>query len=77
MNDGDDELLYGTRVSFVSLFLIFNDFGVHRFCNLPNDAEQVNGQFILEIKKRWPCASHQGEHGEPGHCFITVSGGHL
>ncbi|EDR00505.1 uncharacterized protein LACBIDRAFT_334128 [Laccaria bicolor S238N-H82] len=41
-NDGEDELLYGTR-----------------------------------IKKWWPCASHQGEHGEPGHCFITVSGGHL
>ncbi|EDR02066.1 uncharacterized protein LACBIDRAFT_332670 [Laccaria bicolor S238N-H82] len=61
-NDGDDELLYGTRIPQLAQF---------------NNAEQINGRFILEIKKRWPCASHQGEHGEPGHCFITASGGHL
>lgn len=62
VNNGEEELLYGTRIPQLAQF---------------NDTEQVNGRFILEIKKRWPCASHQGEHGEPGHCFITVSGGHL
>lgn len=31
----------------------------------------------MELKKKWPCDKHLGEHGEPGHCYVNDNGGHL
>ncbi|KAF8804697.1 hypothetical protein BYT27DRAFT_7107079 [Phlegmacium glaucopus] len=59
---GDEELMSGTGIPHVGQF---------------SNAEQVNGRFVVEIKKRWPCAAHQGEHGGPGHCYVTPNGDHI
>ena len=42
-----------------------------------DSALQVNGRFVMELKKKWPCATHLGEHGESGHCYVTPNGEHL
>ena len=41
-----------------------------------SDLSQLNGRFVLELKNKWPCQTHQGEHGEPGHCYISPAGEH-
>ncbi|CAE6438267.1 unnamed protein product [Rhizoctonia solani] len=41
------------------------------------EASQINGKFILMLKATHKCADHPGEHGEPGHCFVTQTGEHL
>jgi len=77
---GDEELLYGTRVIFlsfifISLLLIINT-QIPQVANF-DDAVQVNGRFVMELKKKWPCATHLGEHGESGHCYVTPNGEHF
>ncbi|KIJ90739.1 hypothetical protein K443DRAFT_657906 [Laccaria amethystina LaAM-08-1] len=52
----DEELVYGTRIPHVEGF---------------SDATQLHGRFILELKKKWPCQQHHGEHGEPGFCYVN------
>jgi hypothetical protein len=54
--------MYGTRV------LCIKEFG---------EDEQLHGRIIIQLKKRWPCTQHQGEHGEPGYCYITPSAEHV
>jgi len=51
---------------------------LHQVPQLENfsDSAQLHGRFILELKKRWPCQMHQGEHGELGYCYVAPSGGH-
>ncbi|KAF8878266.1 hypothetical protein CPB84DRAFT_1688378 [Gymnopilus junonius] len=58
----DEELAYGTRVPQVDNF---------------SDLAQLHGRFILELKKKWPCQMHQGEHGETGYCYITPTSEHI
>lgn len=77
---GDEELLYGTRVNslsfiFISLLLIINT-QIPQVVNF-DDTVQVNGHFVMELKKKWPCATHLGEHGKSGHCYITPNGEHF
>ncbi|KJA18856.1 hypothetical protein HYPSUDRAFT_144459 [Hypholoma sublateritium FD-334 SS-4] len=57
----EEELAYGTRVPQIDSF---------------SDTAQLNGRFVIELKKRWPCQIHQGEHGEVGYCYISPSGEH-
>ncbi|TFY76970.1 hypothetical protein EWM64_g7043 [Hericium alpestre] len=61
-DSGFAELAYGTRVLNVDHF--------------SNDA-QLHGPIILELKQKWVCQQHLGEHGEPGHCYITPNGDHI
>ena len=42
-----------------------------------SDATQLHGRFILELKKKWPCQQHYGEHGELGFCYVTPAGEHI
>lgn len=42
-----------------------------------SDTAQLHGSLILELKKKWPCQSHQGEHGQVGHCYVAPSGEHI
>ncbi|KAI9059855.1 hypothetical protein FKP32DRAFT_1578952 [Trametes sanguinea] len=58
----DEELLYGTRVPHVELF---------------SDTAQLHGAIIIQLKQRWTCQQHLGEHGEPGYCYITPGGEHV
>jgi hypothetical protein len=41
------------------------------------ELEQLHGSIILQLKGKWTCEKHQGEHGEPGFCYIDSTGGHL
>ena len=42
-----------------------------------DSALQLNGHFVMELKKKWPCATHLGEHGKSGHCYVMPNGEHL
>src|SRR6266700_555826 len=42
-----------------------------------SDTAQLHGGLILELKKKWPCQSHQGEHGQVGHCYVAPTGEHI
>ncbi|CDO75078.1 hypothetical protein BN946_scf185010.g3 [Trametes cinnabarina] len=42
-----------------------------------SDEAQINGQIIMQLKAKWACERHQGEHGEPGYCYVDVAGTHL
>ena len=42
-----------------------------------SEEAQLHGQFIVEIKKRWPCQTHSSEHGQAGHCYIPPHGEHV
>ncbi|KAJ7831762.1 hypothetical protein B0H14DRAFT_2365025 [Mycena olivaceomarginata] len=57
----EDELLYGTRVLNVDNF---------------SDTAQLHGAHILELKKKWTCAEHRGEHGDSGNCYVAPNGEH-
>ncbi|KAH6880189.1 hypothetical protein BKA70DRAFT_1126817 [Coprinopsis sp. MPI-PUGE-AT-0042] len=54
------ELLAGTKVPTVSAF---------------STSSQLHGMYILDLKQKWKCAQHPGEHGEPGHCYQPPNGG--
>ena len=41
------------------------------------EESQLLGGIILQLKQRWPCQQHLGEHGEPGLCYITPAGEHV
>ncbi|KAF9463063.1 hypothetical protein BDZ94DRAFT_1309169 [Collybia nuda] len=58
----EEELLYGTKVPRSELF--------------SSDA-QIHGKIILELKGRWPCMQHQGEHGDVGYCYVSKNAEHL
>jgi hypothetical protein len=51
--------MYGTQVPRIDEF---------------REEDQLHGRIILQLKKKWPCAQHYGEHGEPGFCYIAASG---
>ncbi|KAH7903729.1 hypothetical protein BJ138DRAFT_1120100 [Hygrophoropsis aurantiaca] len=62
-NHGDsDELLYGTKVPRLDGF---------------TEEQQLHGSIILDLKAKYSCERHQGEHGEAGYCFVDASGEHL
>ncbi|KAG2131759.1 hypothetical protein DEU56DRAFT_914323 [Suillus clintonianus] len=58
----DEELLYGTKVPRVDSF---------------SEESQIHGAIIMQLKNKWSCEKHLGEHGEPGHCYIASTGEHL
>ncbi|KAI8996315.1 hypothetical protein BD414DRAFT_408305, partial [Trametes punicea] len=58
----DEELLYGTGVPHVEQF---------------SETAQLHGAIIIQLKQRWMCQQHLGEHGEPGYCYITSGGEHV
>ncbi|KAF9538414.1 hypothetical protein CPC08DRAFT_606382, partial [Agrocybe pediades] len=62
VGNADEELAYGTRVPSVEGF---------------SDTAQLHGGIIVELKKKWPCQKHPGEHGESGYCYIPPSGDHI
>ncbi|KAH7903888.1 hypothetical protein BJ138DRAFT_965420, partial [Hygrophoropsis aurantiaca] len=59
------------RVSILSM-----DFIVPRL-DAFTEEEQLHGNIIMELKAKYGCERHQGEHGEVGHCFVDASGEHL
>ncbi|KAH7903026.1 hypothetical protein BJ138DRAFT_1198541, partial [Hygrophoropsis aurantiaca] len=58
----DEELSYGTKVPRKDLF---------------TEEVQLHSKYILQLKSKWPCQKHQGEHGEPGYCYVSPTGEHL
>jgi hypothetical protein len=54
--------MYGTQVPRIDEF---------------REEDQLHSRIILQLKKKWPCAQHHGEHGEPGFCYIAASGEHV
>ncbi|KAI1782750.1 hypothetical protein LXA43DRAFT_1103460 [Ganoderma leucocontextum] len=42
-----------------------------------DDATQLHGHIILQLKAQWPCDKHHGEHGEQGFCYIDPNGNHI
>ncbi|KAF8062512.1 hypothetical protein FPV67DRAFT_1672970 [Lyophyllum atratum] len=36
-----------------------------------SEASQLHGHFILQLKQKWKCEKHLGEHGEPGYCYTS------
>ncbi|KAF9045626.1 hypothetical protein BJ165DRAFT_1346215 [Panaeolus papilionaceus] len=58
----EEELVYGTRVPQVESY---------------NDASQLHGRFVLELKKKWPCQQHLGEHGQQAYCYVNPAGKHI
>ncbi|KAM5543706.1 hypothetical protein V8D89_002323 [Ganoderma adspersum] len=61
-SDSDDELYVGTKVPRTDAF---------------DDATQLHGHIILQLKAQWPCDKHRSEHGEQGFCYIDPNGNHL
>lgn len=41
-----------------------------------NEDAQLHGAIILQLKQKYPCAQHQGENGDTGHCYIGPNGEH-
>ncbi|KAH6867363.1 hypothetical protein BKA70DRAFT_1133439 [Coprinopsis sp. MPI-PUGE-AT-0042] len=64
VNAADDavELAYGTKVPQVASF---------------STQSQLHGLHIMELKQKYKCEKHLGEHGEQGCCYITPSGDHI
>ncbi|GBE82416.1 hypothetical protein SCP_0408000 [Sparassis crispa] len=62
VEDSEDELIYGTKVPRIDQF---------------TDEAQLHGDIILELKKKWICQDHKGEHGEVGHCYVMPQAEHL
>ncbi|KAH6906352.1 hypothetical protein BKA70DRAFT_1224206 [Coprinopsis sp. MPI-PUGE-AT-0042] len=62
--NGDDsvELMYGTKVPQVTSF---------------STQSQLHGLHIMELKQKYKCEKHLGEHGEAGHCFVSPAGDHI
>ncbi|KAJ2932453.1 hypothetical protein H1R20_g4638, partial [Candolleomyces eurysporus] len=60
--DENQELAYGTQVPQISSF---------------NTTTQMHGLYILELKKKWKCEKHLGEHGDSGHCYVSADGSHI
>ncbi|KAF8835086.1 hypothetical protein BDN67DRAFT_992531 [Paxillus ammoniavirescens] len=57
-----EELMYGTRVPRVDAF---------------SEEAQIHGAVILQLKQKWACKKHLGEHGDVSHCYISLTGEHL
>lgn len=36
----------------------------------------MHGIFILQLKEKWSCEAHHGEHGEAGFCYVDPNGRH-
>lgn len=41
-----------------------------------NKDAQLHGAIILQLKQKYPCAQHQGENGDTGHCYIRPNREH-
>ncbi|KIK76654.1 hypothetical protein PAXRUDRAFT_18046 [Paxillus rubicundulus Ve08.2h10] len=57
-----EELAYGTKVPRVEAF---------------SEDAQIHGGIILQLKAKWVCEKHLGEHGEVGYCYVSSTGEHL
>jgi hypothetical protein len=42
-----------------------------------SEVEQLHGEIILQLKQKWVCEKHQGEHGQAGACYIDSAGNHI
>lgn len=42
-----------------------------------SDLSQLHGKFIIDLKQKWSCQMHQGEHGEAGYCYVNTMGEHI
>ncbi|KAJ2934004.1 hypothetical protein H1R20_g3087, partial [Candolleomyces eurysporus] len=62
LTDENQELAYGTHVPQVSSF---------------NTSSQMHGLYILELKKKWKCEKHLGEHNNSGYCYVSADGTHI
>ncbi|KAG6370347.1 hypothetical protein JVT61DRAFT_12155 [Boletus reticuloceps] len=63
--DKDDELnelSYPTKIPRIENF---------------SDNAQLHGSIILQLKVKWVCDKHSGEHGERGHCWVSPTGNHI
>ncbi|KAF9071914.1 hypothetical protein BDP27DRAFT_1262192 [Rhodocollybia butyracea] len=62
LTDSSLELGAGTKVPRLDLF---------------SEDDHLHGRMILKLQKKYPCNEHQGEHGQPGHCFVDTTGKHM
>ncbi|KIK42782.1 hypothetical protein CY34DRAFT_68804, partial [Suillus luteus UH-Slu-Lm8-n1] len=62
LNNDEDELVLGTQVPQAAHF---------------SEQDQLHGAIILQLKKKWPCAQHQGEHGDVGFCYVSANATHI
>ncbi|KAF8834082.1 hypothetical protein BDN67DRAFT_1016881 [Paxillus ammoniavirescens] len=58
----EDELSHGTKVPRTEAF---------------SAESQLHGAIIMQLKRKWTCEKHQGEHGEAGYCYINPTGEHV
>ncbi|TDL16342.1 hypothetical protein BD410DRAFT_832118 [Rickenella mellea] len=58
----NDENLTGTQVPRVDQF---------------DETAQLHGQFVMQLKKQWPCNQHLGENGGMGYCYVTPDKEHV
>jgi hypothetical protein len=42
-----------------------------------SDQAQLHSAIIIQLKKKWPCQQHQGEHGEDSYCYTNANGEHI
>lgn len=42
-----------------------------------SDEVQLHGSIILQLKAKWTCEKHGGEHGEHGYCYVSPTGEHV
>jgi hypothetical protein len=45
--------------------------------DLFSDQAQLHGAIIVQLTAKWPCAQHQGENGDVGHCYVAHNGDHV
>ncbi|GBE83748.1 predicted protein [Sparassis crispa] len=62
LNAAEDELLYGTKVPHIESF---------------SAQSQLHGAIIMQLKDKWSCQQHSGEHGESGYCYVTPNAEHI
>ncbi|KAL1947169.1 hypothetical protein VTO73DRAFT_14130 [Trametes versicolor] len=62
LRDAEEELHRGDKVPRLELF---------------SEEAQINGQIIMQLKAKWTCERHSGEHGEAGFCYVDEAGVHL
>jgi hypothetical protein len=75
----EDELLYRTRVCYSHTpHYVFSHFVFQvPQADLFSNQAQLHGTIIMQLKKKWPCQQHRGEHGEDGHCYVNANREHI
>nr|GAT48927.1 predicted protein [Mycena chlorophos] len=60
--DQHPESVHGTKVPRI------DDFSIH---------DQMHGEMLLKLQRRWPCQTHKSENGDVGACYIDGNGNHI